>query len=53
MKESTKTKKALRGSLFALFAMHSAADRNDIRLVHRHSEHRREQDPGRQAGRIA
>ena len=27
--------------------MHSAADRNDIRMVHRHCEHRREQDPGR------
>ena len=49
MNESTKTKKAPRQSI-RIILMHRAAHRNNFRLVHRHSKHRREQDPGWKSG---
>jgi len=46
MNESTKTKKALRGSLFALFLCIVLLI--GTTFAYRYSEHRREQHPGRE-----
>ena len=52
MNESTKNQKSAPRQPPCIILMHRTADRNNIRLVYRHSEHRREQDPGRAHSKV-